>query len=812
MFSRISLLSFTAIFLLAVNVNAKVVTEKTAQSVARNFMDSRGLSEQDLVLFQPSYEKSVEMTKTIDAPAYHIFRAPKNKELIVVSGDDIARPILGYCFDSSDGTDNQIPPAMKDWLDEMERQILKARKEGVVQSAEVIRQWSDPGESGNIVKQLNTAKWNQLKPYNLQCPSQGDKQCYTGCTSTAYAILMKYYGYPSSGRGVTPRYICSKSGVVVASRDLNHTYDWESMPLEYNYGEYTSQQANNVAQLMADIGAAIQADYSNSETMAYNRKGELFKYFGYNVGVCKKKSDYTSDEWNTLLKNALDQNRPVLYNGKTEDAGGHAFIIDGYTDQDYFCVNWGWGGSCDGAFALDALIVYDYDYTSEQIAYVDFMPAEGLPAVAVAGNDIECPSLEAAVSMVPANGEQTQVKILQDLTMDEVAVEYNQNVELDLNGFTISIESYSITNRGKLTIIDSKGTGKINYSKGNSQIISNSGILTVNGGEFLNLSSKKNKEDPDYRRCIWAAEGSNTVIRGGKFKGIGQVICVKGGLTIDDGEFETTGNNSVISNYSYDDLVVIRGGTFKNNSALSEGTDYRRVYWCAAGTETYITGGTFTCIGQTICSNGEITIENGEFICTGNAAVAYNYSETETMNINGGTFRNTSTVQYKNDYRRSVWAAENTTTKIKDGMFSSENQVLTFIGKAFINGGTIEGNGIGCLSHGDVLINDCKMSAYRILVANTGYTLKCYGGIYSKSVDITFLGQECQCIANTDASTSEKYPYRVKNNNTGIDIVVDDACADDVHYNLNGMISPDNSQGIQIIRKADGSSKKVLNK
>lgn len=50
----------------------------------------------------------------------------------------------------------------------------------------------------------------------------------------------------------------------------------------------------------------------------------------------------------------LDGGNPVFYGGSS-DSGGHAFVLDGYTDNGYFHVNWGWIGYCNGYFLLSAL-------------------------------------------------------------------------------------------------------------------------------------------------------------------------------------------------------------------------------------------------------------------------------------------------------------------------------------------------------------------------------------------------------------------------------------------------------------------------
>ena len=46
--------------------------------------------------------------------------------------------------------------------------------------------------------------------------------------------------------------------------------------------------------------------------------------------------------------------RPVLYGGLSATAG-HLFVFDGYDINDFFHINWGWGGLSDGYYALTAL-------------------------------------------------------------------------------------------------------------------------------------------------------------------------------------------------------------------------------------------------------------------------------------------------------------------------------------------------------------------------------------------------------------------------------------------------------------------------
>ena len=742
---KIKICALFAFFLVTFNVNAKVVTQENAIETVNSFLAAKGLSSKNMSLSRSSGDNSgLLKASTIDPPAYHIFSSTDRNDLIIVSGDDVARPILGYCIDHQNTENSEIPPAMKEWLDEMERQIMYARENGVEQSAEVALLWQSPG-IGNVVKQLKTAKWYQDDPYNRQCPMQNGNRCFTGCSATAYAIAMKYYGYPSKGRGTTPAYTSPNSGVYVNSRNLNqHTYDWDSMPLEFVPGQYSSQQADNVALLMADIGAALQSDYSINGTSTIsnydNQTKAFFSYFGYN-SVKSYKNDYTPEEWYSLLKIDLDNNHPVIYHGDEEGriGFGHAFVIDGYTDQNYFSINWGWGGSENGFFALDALYTENHHYIeSDQSAILNFQPTNTLPTVAIVNDSIECPSLDIAFAQAPYNGVTTHIKMVENLHLSKTYfILPGQNIILDLNGSEIDFYKNSLfDNYGSFTVNDSEDGGKITVSQGNTQIFYNFGLLTINGGEYVNKVTEIGSSEKDFRRCIVAAENSTTIINDGKFSCIGQVILSAGKLKIDNGEFTTTGNNCV--------LIF--------------------------------------------------------------------YANADTLTINGGTFRNLSKTKNSNDNRIALYTTPGTVTFITNGQFSSDYMGLYFKGEAVIDNADIEntGNGYGCLSLGNVVINDCKLNATTLLYADKGCSIKCYGGIFSRTVGAAFLGTDCLCISNDDNSTASKYPYKVINNSSEISPVYETG-TNGKYYDLNGIIQQENRSKLQIIRKPDGNNIKVLN-
>lgn len=334
------------------------VTEDQARQIAVSFWQSAPVTRGGIPSLQMVFHSEDLVTRSsVQSPAYYVFDNTGGPGFVIVAGDDVAMPVLGYSFEHEFSKDN-LPANLKAWLEYMRDEVNKARRSGAKAESAVTRAWSQV-EVGTPVVELETAKWNQMEPYNLLCPIVGGESTYTGCTATAVAIVMRYHQWPEKGVGTLPGYKISR-GEVLPELPLGHTYDWKNMPLEYPYLGYSQVEANAVAVLMRDCGWMIFSDYGpigSVGTMAssYDIPSGLKTYMGYDKKArIISRNGYSTFEWNALMKGELDNSRPIIYAGFSVRSG-HAFVLDGYTDQDYYRVNWGWGGYCDGYFLLTAL-------------------------------------------------------------------------------------------------------------------------------------------------------------------------------------------------------------------------------------------------------------------------------------------------------------------------------------------------------------------------------------------------------------------------------------------------------------------------
>ena len=331
---RLLHIQFLLVLLLALgysSLQAKRITQWQAQQQAYSFWGKQ--------MPQKARAKSRAATTASRSDAYYVFNNDAGG-FVIIAGDDAVTPVLGYTSTGSFDAEN-LPDGLKDLLKSYERQIA-ALGDNYVANQTATR----AGFTGENL--LNTAKWNQGNPFNKYTPHN----YVTGCVATAGAIVMKHHGYPAKGTG---SHSYTWNGKTWTANFEEHTYDWASMPAEYD--GTNDADFDGVAILMADLGVAVEMQYNKDGSGAYigNLVTALQKYYGYSkLSHLMAIEDVGAEAWNGRLREEIDANRPVLYAASDPAGGGHAFVIDGYKDES-FSVNWGWGGYCDGFYQIGAL-------------------------------------------------------------------------------------------------------------------------------------------------------------------------------------------------------------------------------------------------------------------------------------------------------------------------------------------------------------------------------------------------------------------------------------------------------------------------
>jgi hypothetical protein len=376
MIKKISLIVLAS--LISLGLCAEDISEEQARQIAVQFWGdstpstARRAAASLLLTYQP------------EGSEFYVFNRPGGDGWVIVAGDNGASPTILAYSDKGSFDYNKSPDATKTFLTGYTKSIQDLRQSGISESIPS----KAPKRAAIIVAPLLKTSWNQNTPYNNQCPTadEGGGRCPTGCVATAIAQIMNYWQWPKQGYGKHTNTDNNET------RDFSQsTYDWDNM-LD-SYSDYTEVQANAVAQLMADVGCAMNMMYRSSEsgTWAIDAAQALLRNFSYsgelhmhhmmdkkgikvNNLTAEQGSEINEDD-EALIRSELASKRPI-YMGVSSNLyrEKHAVVCDGYDADDYFHINFGWGSDADGFYRLYSMGKFGEYVSSELITNIKPSP------------------------------------------------------------------------------------------------------------------------------------------------------------------------------------------------------------------------------------------------------------------------------------------------------------------------------------------------------------------------------------------------------------------------------------------------------
>ena len=381
----IKLANILICLIFTLNLSATPADSLLTKTVAKNFYKSRVTNTSNVRSIEPklAYTGRIQKSDTREfLDCYYIYNVGQG--YVIVSADTRIEPVLGYSTEGNFNPEN-IPVNMKFYLDKYASEIKTIIESDNGTNISEIGTWRDlsvqdyqPSRIGTpVVDVLMASTWNQDDLYNDYCPTDAsgpNGHTYAGCVATAMAQVIRYWQYPSHGSGshsysannaqYDPDY--GNYGTLTVNFG-NATYDYTLMPDYLSYYYSTDAQINEVAKLIYHCGVSVEMSYGPGGSGAYTGDCPyaLQHYFNYPPCSYASKYYYTNAEWIALLKNDLDQFRPMIYSG-SGNYGGHAFVCDGYDNQNYFHFNWGWSGSYNGYFLVTNLNPGGYTFSDSQ--------------------------------------------------------------------------------------------------------------------------------------------------------------------------------------------------------------------------------------------------------------------------------------------------------------------------------------------------------------------------------------------------------------------------------------------------------------
>ena len=353
------------------------ISEQEAQQLAIQFCQTNPARSRS-IMHAPANNQPLKMAyKSVSESDnsktdWYVFDRGEGDGFVIVTGNDATiTPILGYS-DKGRFDYDHAPCNLKALLSQYTGQIQHLRQHPEMRAVRQKSKTRAPGLGNVIVEPLVKTTWNQDAPYNNLCPVVvAGMKSPTGCGPTAIAQILAYWKYPKVGRGSNYYYWNpTETTRFDYGRDFsNSVYDWDNMLNGYA-GGYNETQADAIALLMADVGAAVHCIYGapsifdGSGTHPFNVEPALVKYFDYKGDSLKflrrflNAGQGETDDFDSYLKHDLDMKRPALLGAQpSPNIQSHFIVVDGYTDTGYFHMNFGWEGTGDGYYLTTAIDV-----------------------------------------------------------------------------------------------------------------------------------------------------------------------------------------------------------------------------------------------------------------------------------------------------------------------------------------------------------------------------------------------------------------------------------------------------------------------
>lgn len=345
----------------SLSVFSQTISFQKAEKIAQSFIKSKSKSSKIDTIHIKTQENGDTLFYVVNF---------KSNSYVIVSGNMQMSPIIAWSDNSvfylSEGYFPIVIDAISIYL-EKTKDFSISKKENILKQwrvfenkkyrSDTVHVWPEEGttETGGWI---NT-RWTQTSPYNKLCPRDPvlNELSYAGCPAITMGQILNCLKTTQNTR-------------FTDDDDYSHNYDGRNYNIDDDYatiGFPSFPQLNSLldsidnlfvqdvditdtaaAVLVFASGTACKQIYTSqgSGTFEVNQAYQAYKRFAFNN--CELFTTVDSVMYENLINNLINGYPAHLAVVDEGWSTGHNVAVDGYRDDGYFHINFGWGGLSDG--------------------------------------------------------------------------------------------------------------------------------------------------------------------------------------------------------------------------------------------------------------------------------------------------------------------------------------------------------------------------------------------------------------------------------------------------------------------------------
>jgi hypothetical protein len=340
---------------------------------------------QELQKTQNSIIKSTEICDKNGSPLCYIFELQPAGYLIVTGSYDLP-PVIAYSLTSNYNDATEENPLFDlvyaditlrlQYLSYIPEKTLTEHHlqwdtymTGTPLANSLFEQW--PAEGTTPTGGWLFTNWHQSAPYNNFCPldiANGGQRSVAGCPAVAMAQIINYHNTTTNVHFDDSDDYYHAYGGNNYWIDNNYVqYGFKSYPqlntyletLQQHYDTQTSPTNDDKAAITFACGVAATQVYGAGGSGTFGVSQAFDAYQRFNCTTSALLDENSPDLYERLssnMKDGLPAHLAVVNEGWTV---GHNVVVDGYNTDDYYHVNFGWGGSYNGWYLLPEELPYE---------------------------------------------------------------------------------------------------------------------------------------------------------------------------------------------------------------------------------------------------------------------------------------------------------------------------------------------------------------------------------------------------------------------------------------------------------------------